>query len=82
MRIHYPKLCNMTYALSLSVSIAFKGTNFYILFAVTAAGVVPCSDPKMSPRTSSIVQIIYYFWSFEINGNIPRIKKLVLYLEP
>ena len=31
MMIHYPKLHNMTHALSLSVSIAFKGTNFYIL---------------------------------------------------
>ena len=28
------------------------------LFAITAAG-VPCGGPKKSPRTSSIVQIIY-----------------------
>ena len=28
MRIHYPKLRNMTHALLLSVFIAFKGTNF------------------------------------------------------
>ena len=32
MMIHYPKLRNMTHALSLSVSIAFKGTNFIFLF--------------------------------------------------
>ena len=40
---------------------------FYFLFAITAAGVVPCGGPKMSPRTSSIVQIIFSFWSFEIS---------------
>ena len=45
MRIHYPKLRNMTHALSLSVFIAFKGTNFHILFASTAAGVVSCAGP-------------------------------------
>ena len=73
MMIHYTKLCNMTHVLSLSVFIAFKGTNFLFLFAITAAGVVPCGGPKMSPFTSSIVQIIFYLWSFEINGNILRI---------
>ena len=31
--------------LSLSVFIAFKGSNFYILFAITAAGVVQCGGP-------------------------------------
>ena len=56
--------------------------SFNILFAITAAGVVPCGDPKKSPRTSSIVQIIFLFWSFEINGNSLRIQKLVLCLEP
>ena len=30
MRIHYPKLRNMTHAMSLSVFIAFKGSNFFI----------------------------------------------------
>ena len=59
MRIYYPKLCNMIHALSLSVFNAFKGTNFYILFAITAGGVVPCGGPKKFPRTSSIVQIIF-----------------------
>ena len=46
---------------------------FYILCDITAAGVVPCGGPKRSPRTSSLVQIIFFFWSFEINGNILRI---------
>ena len=32
-----------------------------ILFAITAAGVAPCGGPKKSPRTSSIVQIIFFF---------------------
>ena len=49
MRIHYPKLRNMTHALSLSGFIAFKETNFYILFAITAGGVVPCGCPKSLP---------------------------------
>ena len=31
------------------------------LFVVTAAGVVPCGIPKTRPRTSSIVQFIFYF---------------------
>ena len=63
----------MSHALSLSVFIAFKGFNFSILCTITAAGVVPCDGPKKSPRTSSIVKIIFYIWSFEINGNILRI---------
>ena len=41
-----------------------------ILFAITVAGVVLCGGPKKSHRTSSIVQIIFYFCSFEINENI------------
>ena len=73
MRINYPKMGNMTNALSLSVFIAFKGTKFLFLFAIIAAGVVPCGSRKMYPRVSFIVQIIFYFWSFEINGNILRI---------
>ena len=42
------------YFLPLNASIASKGynSNFYIL-SVTEAGVVPCVDPKKSPRTSS-----------------------------
>ena len=37
-----------------------------------AAGVVPCGSPKKQPRTSSILQFIFCFWSFEISGNILR----------
>ena len=47
------------YYLPLNVFTASKGSKLYILFAITAAGVVPCCGPKMLPRTSSIVQIIF-----------------------
>ena len=40
---------------------ALKETQFFFLFAITAAGVVSCGGPKQSPRTSSIVQIIVSF---------------------
>ena len=57
---------------------ALKGTHFYTSFVVTAAGVVPCGSPKKGPRTctSSIVQFIFYFWAFEISGNILRDQKI------
>ena len=45
---------------SQSISVLF-------LFAFTAAGVVPCGGPKKSPRTSSIVKIIFSVCSFEIS---------------
>ena len=52
-----------------------------LLFAITAAGVVPCGDPKKSPRTSSIVQIIFSFWSFEISEDILRFQKFITGLD-
>ena len=51
---------------------ALQGSQFYFLFAITAFGTVPCGGPKRSPRTSSIVQIIFSFWSFEISEDIRR----------
>ena len=51
------------------------------LFAITAAGVVPCGGRKKSPRTSSIVQIIFSFWSFEISGGILRNQKIIIGLD-
>ena len=51
---------------------ALKGSQIYCSFAITASGVVPCGGSKMSPRTSSIVQIIFSFWSFEISEDIPK----------
>ena len=35
---------------------------------------VPCGGPKKSPRTLSIVQIILFFWSFEISEGIQSQK--------
>ena len=51
---------------------ALKGSKLQLLFAVIAAGVMPCGSPKRSPRTSSIVQIIFSLWSFEISEGILR----------
>ena len=45
----------------LHVFIALKGSHFWFLFDFTAAGVVPCGGRKTSPRTSTIVQFIFYF---------------------
>ena len=45
---------------SFDIFSALKGTRFYILFVVTAAGVVLCGSPKKQPRTSSIVQFISF----------------------
>ena len=56
MKVHYPKLYNMTHLFTFNVFTDSKGSNNYILFAITAAGVVPCGGPKKSPRTSSIVR--------------------------
>ena len=59
---------------------AFKGSVLF-LFAITAAGFVPCGGPKMSPRTSSIVQITFSFWSFEISEGILRNQKIIIGLD-
>ena len=58
------------YLFLLNVFTALKGTHFYILFVLTAAGVMLCGSPKKKPRTSSIVQFIFFFWSFEIRVEI------------
>ena len=62
------------YYLPLNVFTASKGSNIYILFAITAAGVVPCGGPKKSPRTSSIVQTIFLFGSFEISKDVQSVQ--------
>ena len=64
------------YFLPLNDFTASKGSNFYILFAITVAGVVPCGGPKKSPCTSSMVQIIFSFRSFEISNDIHSVQKL------
>ena len=60
MKIHYPKLYNMAHILVLNVLLLTKDLTI-ILFAITAAGVLPCGGRQKSPRTSSIVQIIFFF---------------------
>ena len=52
-----------------------------LLFDFTAAGVVPCGGRKTSPRTSTIVQFIFHFWSFEISERILRNQKLTIGLD-
>ena len=47
--------------LLMNVFIALKGSHLWFLFDFTAAGVVPCGGRKTSPRTSTIVQFIFYF---------------------
>ena len=39
----------------------FACVNNVLVFAITAAGVGSCGGPRKSPRTSSIVQIIFFF---------------------
>ena len=77
-RIDYPKQICLGHTLSflLNVFTPLKGTHLDILFVVNTAGVVPCGSPKTRPRTSSIVQFIFYFWSFEISRNILRNQKI------
>ena len=62
-----PYLLRYKYQLMLT---ALKGS--LVLFAIIAASVVPCGGPKLSHCTSSIVQIIFSFWSFEISAGIRR----------
>ena len=44
-----PKIVQYSpYYLPLNIITAFIGSNLYILFAIAAAGVVPCGGPKTS----------------------------------
>ena len=58
-------------------SLLLKGLNI-LVFVITVAGAVPCGGPKKSPRTSYIMQIIFYVRSFEISDNILRTQKWYL----
>ena len=57
---------------------ALKGCQFLFLFAIAPAGVVPCGGPKKSPRSSSVMQIIFSCWSFEISEGILRKPKIII----
>ena len=54
-----------------------------VLFALsnTAAGAVSCGGPRKSVRTSSVVRILFFFWSFEISEGILRNKKIMTSLD-
>ena len=53
-----------------------------VLGQFMTAGVVPCGGPKKSPRTSSIVQIIFFFvLVLEISKDILRNQKLIIRLD-
>ena len=56
---------SLVHTLLLNVFSALLGTNFYILFVVTEAGVVLCGSPKKQRRTSSIVEFIFSFGPLE-----------------
>ena len=58
-----------------------KSISLLFLFAITAAGVVPCGGPRKSPCTASIVQILFFFWSFEISKGIQRNQNFIIGLE-
>ena len=51
MRVHYLKLRNIQEYIPPPLLNIFtsKGASLYILFAITAAGVVPCGSPKSLP---------------------------------
>ena len=68
---------NKLHDLEVSEVKLIKELIFIHLFLVTAAGVVPCGSPKKRPRTSSIVQFIFYVWSLEIRRNILRNQKIL-----
>ena len=61
MKLHYPKLYNMAHLLVLYFLLLPKDLTIILFAIITAAGVVPCGGPKKSPRTSAIVQIIFFF---------------------
>ena len=54
-----------------------RKTQVLVLFVVTAADIVLVGGPKKKPRTSSIVQFMFLFWSFEISENILRNQKIL-----
>ena len=58
-----------------------EGSQIKFLFSITAAGVVSRGGPKRPPRTSSIVQIIITFLSFETSEDILRNQKNIIGLD-
>ena len=50
-------------------------------FVVTAAVVVSYGDRKKSTRTSSNMQLIFFYWHSEISEEVLRSEKLLINLD-
>ena len=53
----------------------------FILFAITAVGIVPCGGSKKSPSTPSTVQSLSSFWPFDISEGILTNQKMIIGLD-
>ena len=53
--------CGYTLEPSRLADLTDTGSKLYILLVIIAAGVVLCAGPELLSRTSSIVQIIFFF---------------------
>ena len=77
-----PKIAQYSpYRLSLNLVTASEGSCIYILFFhfLLLQLVLFCVAALKVSRTSTIVQVIFFFWSFEISKNIQIIKLLYVY---
>ena len=59
----------------------FKKIFLFPLCLIGGIGVVPCGGRKTTPRTSSIVQILFSVWSFEISEGIQRNQNIIIGLD-
>ena len=53
--------CGYTLEPSRLANLTDTGSKLYILLVIIAASVVLCAGPELLSRTSSIVQIIFFF---------------------
>ena len=60
---------------------ALKGISVIFSFVYTAADSVSCCGPKKSPRTSSIVQIIFLLLVLMVSEAILRNQKVMIGLD-
>ena len=54
-----PLIADLFYTATKEISWTLLTMTIKLMFNIEAAGVVPCGGPKKSPRTSSIVQIVF-----------------------
>ena len=66
-----------------NVLLLLKDLSFIYICYYCSWCCVSCGGPKKSPRTSSIVQIIFSFpfWPFEISEGILRNQKIIIGLD-